>query len=224
MTTRMRQAAFDFNIDSSLPPSRKNLNTDNVYIALKPCTQDALCIGERVGPACRMVLGDIGRVKPPRFHVTLCGIGTFQSLPARFEEKIDCRMSGICGAPISLQFDRISGFNGNSIVLRGGPAGPVNILRRLIMTRLASFMHFVAQPKRIEPHLTVWYSDLDFPERRIQAIGWTAAEVLLVHSFHGHHILGSWPLTGPADIYDRLLADAGMPDLFDERPSRSDHT
>ena len=115
-----------------------------------------------------------------------------------------------------LQFDRISGFKGNSIVLRGGPARAVNILRRLIMTRLASLMHFVAQPKRIEPHLTVWYLELDFPERRIQAICWTAAGVVLVHSFHGHHILGRWPLTGPADIY-RLMATARTPDLFDER-------
>ena len=224
MTTRMRQAAFDFNIDSSLPRSRKNLNTDNVYIALKPCTQDALCIGERVGPACRMVLGDIGRVKPSRFHVTLCGIGTLRSLPARFDEAIERRMHGISAASIAMRFDRISDFGGNAVVLRGGPVEPVKILRRLIMKRLASSRRFASQSDVFEPHLTVWYSLLNFPERPIEPVCWTATEIVLVHSFHGHRILRRWPLTGPADIYDRLLADARMADLFDERPPRSDHT
>ena len=213
------QMAFDFIRDRRAAAFRKAWNTNNVYLALKPSMPDAISIDEQAERVCWQILGDTGRVKPTRFHVSLCSIGTFQSLPARFEEEVDCRMSGICGAPISLRFDRISDFGGGSIVLRGGPAGPVNILRHLIMTRLASFRHFVGQPKHIEPHVTVWYSELGFPERRIQAIFWTAAEVVLVHSFHGHRILGRWPLIGPADIYDRIVATAKTPDLFNEHHS-----
>jgi len=224
VTTRMRQTAFDFITDRPLPPYRKTPRTDKVYLAFKPRLLDAIWIDERMEPIGRKFSGDLSRVDPSRLHLTLYGIGWRQGLPPGFADEIDRHMNGICGAPIPIWFDRMSRFGGDSIVLRGGPYGPINILRQLMIQRLAPLWWIARkQGKSIQPHMTAFHSKLSFPDLAIEPICWTATEIVLVHSFHGHSILRRWPLTGPADIYDRLMADARMPDLFDERLSRSDH-
>lgn len=216
MTTRMRQATFDFITDRPLPPSRKTPRTDKVYLAFKPHLSEAIWIDNQMRLIGRKFAGDLNRVDPPRLHMTLYGIGWRQGLPSGFADEIDRHMSGICGAPIPIRFDRISRFGGDSIVLRGGPFGPINILRQLMVDRLAP-LWWVArrQGKSIEPHMTAFHSKLSFPELAIAPICWTAREIVLVHSFHGHRILRRWPLTGPPGIYDRLAATAKAPDLFD---------
>lgn len=148
--------------------------------------------------------------------MTLYSIGWRQGLPPGFADEIDRHMSGICGAPIPIWFDRMSRFGGDSIVLRGGPAVPINILRRLMIERLTPLWWIPrGQGKSIEPHMTAFHSKLDFPEQTIAPMRWTATEIVLVHSFHGHRILRRWPLVGPPGIYDQLAAAAKPADLFD---------
>jgi hypothetical protein len=53
------------------------------------------------------------------------------------------------------------------------------------------------------PHVTLLYDDQLVPATAVQAIGWTATELVLVHSLLGetrHIHLGRWPLSGAATV------------------------
>lgn len=216
MTLGMRQTAFAFLEDRPSSHPIKALRTNNVYLALKPPTSVANAIAARVAPCGAECFSSAKPVAPSRFHMSILGVGKYPDLPASIIAGIDKRLRGIRFAPIAMTFDRLSCFGGGAIVLRVVVAEAINGLRRLAIDSLSDFPWSRRNHRdAFEPHLTVFYSDKRFPERTIEPVCWTATEIVLIHNCRGHTVLGAWPLTAPANVYDLATTRKRPKDLFD---------
>ncbi|HMJ44641.1 MAG TPA: 2'-5' RNA ligase family protein, partial [Pseudolabrys sp.] len=101
--------------------------------------------------------------------------------------------------PFEVLFDR-------SVTFRGKPGNQPFVLtgddgldrlksfRRTIGVAMSSKgLRYLAK-KEFTPHITLLYAERNVEEHRIEPIGWTVNEFVLIHSMRGHVHLARWPL------------------------------
>ncbi len=175
--------------------------TDSLFFAVLP---DAPAIAriEALLPGLRSRHGLRGRaMEPERMHVTLHHLGNHAGLPQPLLEVAAGMAHGVAARPFTIAFDRVESFfkpRNAPLVLRGGDG----------IAEVAAFHETLAQAMRgaglgawvqprFTPHLTLMYDDRRVPLERIEPIGWTVREFVLVRSLLGqrtHQRLMRWPL------------------------------
>ncbi|HMR30903.1 MAG TPA: hypothetical protein PKA13_07185 [Geminicoccaceae bacterium] len=181
---------------SDFTPRAAPRDGGQVYFALLPDeAASARCIlGAR---DVQRQTGLRGRIREGSFHVSMHYIGPFAKLTEGLIGQVETAAAGVSAAPFEILFDRIRGFGGGAVGLAGpGHGGALGDL----FDRLGSALG--RRKASFEPHLTLFYIDRSMAgrpmaERRIEPIGWTVRDFVLVHSHHGLEAIGKWPLREP---------------------------
>ncbi|TAJ26609.1 MAG: hypothetical protein EPO67_18175, partial [Reyranella sp.] len=158
--------------------------TDRLFFAVLPDEETAAGIHERA-ERWRREHGLTGRLlRPEHFHVTLHVA----------EEKADLSLSGaiellaerastLAMPAFRVDFDRVLSFRNGAFVLSGDET---TIGLQVLHQRLGDALDPTPRPaRRFTPHLTLLRDGKHVEEHDVERIGWTAREVVLVHSLIG---------------------------------------
>ena len=136
-----------------------------------------------------------------RFHVTLCHLGDYVSLPSAIVAKAHDAANRVSAPAIDVTFDRALSFAGRErnrpFVLRNSEGAPaIQALQRELgkAMALAGLGKFV---RPYTPHMTLLYDTNDVAEQPIAPVTWRCSEFRLIHSMLGqtrHETLGAWQL------------------------------
>lgn len=169
--------------------------TDRLFLALLPDLETAMRLGDLAG---RLKIGHGLTGKPletEHFHVALCHIGDFAGLPPHLIDAVADRVASVAMPRFRVAFDRVGSFGGDAFVLSGDD-GTIGL--DILQQRLSDALDGSPQRARpFTPHLTLLRDRQRIPEQPIEPIGWTASEVVLVHSLLGktaHHQVARFPL------------------------------
>lgn len=192
-------------IDESPPPGAPVYDRNGrlvplkLFLGLKPPEAVAQQIEGR-GRDWRRGLRLQGYAMPaPRLHITLQVLGVYPGvLPAGVLEAVQAAMTRLDYPAFEVDLDHAQSFAGShAFVLHGGEHEAA--IRELgVRLGMALRSHGLHPQHSRKPHMTLVYDGShDVPDREVEAIHWTASEVLLVLSPQGlgrHDHLGSWPL------------------------------
>jgi RNA 2',3'-cyclic 3'-phosphodiesterase len=135
---------------------------------------------------------------PELLHVTLLKLFDLHHAPPDWLPRVITALHAFRGAPFPLAFDRIEARKAVTLRTRAplpeARAFQAALVRHLLEHRAP--LMFGTTP---EPHLTINYRDDRPGSRKIEPIGWTVDEILLVESVVGkttHIVHGRWPLAG----------------------------
>lgn len=161
--------------------------TDRLFFAVLPDAETAGQIAERTA-RWRSDHGLKGKaLKPEHFHVTLCHVADMESAPS--EAMIDAlaeRASVLSMPSFRVEFDRVMSFTNGAFVLSGDES---TIGLEVLQQRLSDALDPSPRPaRRFTPHLTLLRDQRRIAEQPVERIGWTAREVVLVHSLLGQTI------------------------------------
>ena len=102
--------------------------------------------------------------------------------------------------PFDVSFDRTMSFRGGPgsrpFVLAGGDGlVPLKLFRRCLAAAFVQRDGLKHLGRRdFTPHVTLLFDDRVVDEQPIGPIGWTARDLVLIHSMKGHQHLANWPL------------------------------
>jgi len=175
--------------------------TDRLFFAVRPDPETAAEIAERT-KRWRVEHGLTGRPLRPEhlhvtlFHVSLLSGGNATGTPsAELIEALAERASGVAMPAFRVEFDRIMSFRNGAFVLAGDESA---IGLEVLQQRLSDALDASPRPaRRFVPHVTLLRDNRHIAEQPIERIGWTAREVVLVHSLPGqatHRDLVRMPL------------------------------
>lgn len=158
--------------------------TDRLFFAILPDEDTAASIHRRA-ERWRREHGLTGRLlRPEHFHVTLhvaeemAGI----SLSGMIELLAE-RASTLAMPAFRVDFDRVLSFRNGAFVLSGEET---TIGLQVLHQRLGDALDPTPRPaRRFTPHLTLLRDGKQVEERDVEPVGWTAREVVLVHSLIG---------------------------------------
>ncbi len=170
--------------------------TDRLFFAVRPDEETAAQIVERA-QCWRAAHGLTGKpLEAEHLHVTLCHVGDAAGPPP--PELIDAlmaRAAGVAMPAFRVEFDRIMSFRNGAFVLCGDDSV---IGLEILQQRLSDALDASPRPaRRFVPHVTLLRDGRRVAEQPIERIGWTAREVVLVHSLLGqttHRHLAHVPL------------------------------
>ncbi len=158
--------------------------TDRLFFAILPDEKTAAAIAEHA-ERWRREHGLTGRLlRPEHFHVTLHVA----------EERTDVSLSGRIGLlaerastlampAFRIDFDRVLSFRNGAFVLSGDET---TIGLQVLHQRLGDLLDPTPRSaRRFTPHLTLLRDGKHVAEQDVEPIGWTAREVVLVHSLIG---------------------------------------
>lgn len=157
---------------------------DRLFFAVLPDGETAAQIAERT-ERWRAAHGLTGRpLKPEHLHVTLCQVGDLAAAPAA--DLIDTlveRAAGVAMPAFRAVFDRVMSFRNGAFVLCGDE-GMIGL--EVLQQRLSDALDATPRPaRRFTPHLTLLRDERRVDEQPVERIGWTAREIVLVHSLPG---------------------------------------
>lgn len=170
--------------------------TDRLFFAVRPDPATAGEIAERTR-LWRAEHGLTGRpLKPEHFHVTLFHVvDAVGTPPAELVEALAERAAAVAMPAFRAEFDRVLSFRNGAFVL-GGDDSVIGL--EILQQRLSDALDPSPRPaRRFVPHLTLLRDARRIDEKPIEAIGWMAREVVLVHSLLGqtsHRDLARIPL------------------------------
>jgi 2'-5' RNA ligase len=158
--------------------------TDRLFFAVLPDSETAAGIHEKA-ERWRREHGLTGRLlRPEHFHVTLhvaeemAGV----SLSGMIELLAE-RASTLAMPAFRIDFDRVLSFRNGAFVLSGEET---TIGLQVLHQRLGDALDPTPRPaRRFTPHLTLLRDGKHVAEHDVDRIGWTAREVVLVHSLLG---------------------------------------
>lgn len=158
--------------------------TDRLFFAVLPDAETAGQIAECT-TRWRADHGLQGKpLKPEHFHVTLCHVADMPGAPR--QDLIDAlaeRASMLSMPAFRVEFDRVMSFNNGAFVLSGDES---TIGLEVLQQRLSDALDPSPRPaRRFTPHLTLLRDQRRIAEQPVERIGWTAREVVLVHSLLG---------------------------------------
>jgi len=161
--------------------------TDRLFFAVRPDQETAAEIAERT-MRWRADHGLTGKpLKPEHLHVTLFHVGDNDAPPAA--DLIDAlaeRAAAVTMPAFRIEFDRVMSFSGGAFVL-GGDDRLIGL--HILQQRLSDALDASPGPaRRFEPHVTLLRDVRHIAEQPIEPIGWTAREIVLVHSLLGQTI------------------------------------
>lgn len=148
-------------------------------------------LGERLHPAGQHVRHD-------RLHLTLSITIDFTEYPHDVAGAMTAVGAEIAAAPQPILLDQLSGSN-KAIVLR--PSRMPRHLKRFEkrIEEAALARRVPLRRREFAPHVTMLYRAGRPFTRLTDPIGWTADELVLIHSEVGatrHYVVGRWPLAG----------------------------
>lgn len=161
--------------------------TDRLFFAVLPDAETAGRIAERTA-RWRTDHGLKGRpLKPEHFHVTLCHVADMPEAPSdAVIEALAERASVLSMPAFRVEFDRVMSFNNGAFVLSGDES---TIGLEVLQQRLSDALDPSPRPaRRFVPHVTLLRDQRRIAEQPVERIGWTAREVVLVHSLLGQAI------------------------------------
>ena len=138
-----------------------------------------------------------------RLHVTTNLFGKSLDRPNCLIEDLKAALSEVRFMPFWMGFDWVCSFGARDKrprVLASGDIGKFQHFRRSVRGTLADAGIKDFLPSKIDPHVTMFYDRRAAPSVRIDTIGWTVREFVLVDSWVGltrHEILGRWVLNDP---------------------------
>jgi 2'-5' RNA ligase len=193
---------------SSFPGFEDAKPTDRLFLALLPPPEVALEIAGLAGRL-RADHGLRGRpLEAGRFHITLNHLGDYAGLRPDIVRQASGAAQAVAAiaAPFNLAFNRAESFAsrpGNRPLVLRGEDGLADLMafQQTLGTELKKTSLGLWAKGAYTPHVTLLYDDQLVPATAVQAIGWTATELVLVHSLLGetrHIHLGRWPLSGAA--------------------------
>ena len=158
--------------------------TDRLFFAVLPDAETAGQIAERTA-RWRTDHGLKGKpLKPEHFHIKLCNAADLPEAPR--QDLIDAlaeRASALSMPAFRVEFDRVMSFNNGAFVLSGDES---TIGLEVLQQRLSDALDPSPRPaRRFTPHLTLLRDQRRIAEQPVERIGWTAREVVLVHSLLG---------------------------------------
>ncbi|MGQ0585104.1 MAG: 2'-5' RNA ligase family protein [Reyranella sp.] len=158
--------------------------TDRLFFAVLPDAETAGQIAERTA-RWRTDHGLRGKpLKPEHFHVTLYHVADMLEAPRL--DLIDAlaeRASTLSMPAFRVEFDRVMSFNNGAFVLSGDES---TIGLEVLQQRLSDALDPSPRPaRRFVPHVTLLRDQRRIAEQPVERIGWTAREVVLVHSLLG---------------------------------------
>ena len=170
--------------------------TDRLIFAVLPDAETAGQIAERTARWRR----DHGLRGKPRkaeqLHIKLCHVDDLAGAPS--EAAIDAlaeRASALSMPAFRVEFDRVLSFSNGAFVLSGDES---TIGLEVLQQRLSDALDPSPRPaRRFVPHVTLLRDQRRIAEQPVERIGWTAREVVLVHSLQGqttHRHLARLPL------------------------------
>lgn len=192
---------------SSFPGFEEAKPTDRLFLALFPPSGTSLEIAALAG-SLRADHALRGRpLEAARFHVTLNHLGDYAGLPPEVIRQAGAAAQAAARrvAPFEVAFNRAESFasapRNRPLVLRGD-GGLVDLVafQEALGVELAKAGLGQWARGSYTPHITLLYDDQLLPPTPVQAVCWTAAELVLVHSLLGetrHVHLARWPLSGP---------------------------
>lgn len=171
------------------PMAAQRQATDRLFFAVRPDPETAAEIAERT-KLWRVEHGLTGRpLKPEHLHVTLFHVSLFSggdatgTPSAELIEALAERASGVAMPAFRVEFDRIMSFRNGAFVLAGDESA---IGLEVLQQRLSDALDASPRPaRRFVPHVTLLRDNRHIAEQPIERIGWTAREVVLVHSLPG---------------------------------------
>ncbi|MBX9945455.1 MAG: 2'-5' RNA ligase family protein [Reyranella sp.] len=161
--------------------------SDRLFFAVRPDEETAGRIVERA-ERWRVDHGLTGRpLRPEHLHVTLCHVGDAAGPPpAELIEALAERAAAVPMPAFRVEFDRVMSFRNGAFVLCGDESV---IGLEVLQQRLSDALDASPRPaRRFVPHLTLLRDERRVAEQPIERIGWTAREVVLVHSLLGRTI------------------------------------
>jgi 2'-5' RNA ligase len=168
---------------AGLRPARL-ASTDRLFFAVLPDEETAAGIHERA-ERWRREHGLTGRLlRPDHFHVTLHVAEQEANISlSGMIELLAERASTLAMPSFRIDFDRVLSFKNGAFVLSGDET---TIGLQVLHQRLGDALDPTPRPaRRFTPHLTLLRDGKHIEERDVEPIGWTAREVVLVHSLIG---------------------------------------
>ncbi|UYN93222.1 MAG: 2'-5' RNA ligase family protein [Enhydrobacter sp.] len=173
----------------------RSVPTDRLFFAVLPDPDTAARIAE-LARRLRTRHGLTGApILPEHLHVTLLHVGDGIGLPPGLVATAIERTEAVAMPRFRAEFDRVMSFKGGPLVLAGDDSV---IGLEILHQRLSdAFDARPRQARRFKPHLTLLRDRQRLAETAIEPIGWTASELVLVHSMLGlatHRHLARFPL------------------------------
>lgn len=193
------QAAFTFMHGLSTQHRRPHQILDRIYFALKPPEEIQSEISRRIASVVSSLDFAVNLTPPDRHHISLVGTGAHNGFRQAFADRLCTCAATVVASPVPICFDRVGRFNGDAIVFYSDTDLPAaqSLYRAIKDAARHEPLVGLHGPRKIEPHMTIFYTQAPFAGAIIEPIRWLATEFVLVHSHDSHHkILGRWPLTG----------------------------
>jgi 2'-5' RNA ligase len=129
-------------------------------------------------------------------HVTLISLYDLHYAPPEWLTATIAALDGFAAPPFPLAFDRIE--NRKAVTLRTRePLAAARAFQKALVNHLLREKAPIMDGTTPEPHITINYRGDRLNAQRMQPIGWTVDEILLVESVVGkttHVEHGRWPL------------------------------
>jgi len=137
---------------------------------------------------------------PELMHVTLLSLFDVHYAPPEWLPAVQAALDGFVGQAFPLHFDRIE--NRKAVTLRTrDPLPEARAFQAALVRHLLEHKAPMMLGTTPEPHLTINYRGDRLRAAKMETIGWTVAEILLVESIVGkatHVEHGRWTLRSDA--------------------------
>jgi 2'-5' RNA ligase len=143
-------------------------------------------------------------IQPEHLHVTLFHLGDWAVLPDEIVKLASKSAAEAGAAPFDVAFHKVGSFpnrTGIYPLVLTGDAGQWSALHGALAAALKRNGLGGATQGEFEPHVTLVYDGKRIKSAKIEPVGWTVRDFVLVHSRLGrttHVHLGRWPLEGRA--------------------------
>jgi 2'-5' RNA ligase len=167
-----------------VPAKARPPATDRLFFAVLPDADTAAQIAENAA-RWRADHGLRGKpLKAEHLHVTLCHVGDYDEAPTpEFMGALAERAATLVMPAFRAEFDHVMSFKNGAFVLTGDES---TIGLEILQQRLSDALDPTPRPaRRFTPHLTLLRDGRHVAEQAVERIGWTAREVVLVHSLLG---------------------------------------
>jgi 2'-5' RNA ligase len=141
-----------------------------------------------------------------RLHMTLFMLGDFYAVPHDLLARVEAALSAEALPACRIVLDTLTGGAGAALLAPSETLSGLRHLQSRLALRLGREGIAAAPGWRFSPHLTLLYDHGYSGHCPIDAIGWTAGELVLVESHIGqsrHVVRAAWPLGGEAGLSRR---------------------
>ena len=187
-------------MSSSVLTSPPRSKANRLFFALLPDAEAGARLG-LLAEGLKRAHGFTGRlIRREHLHVSLIYLGSWDEMPDRVIQRACAGAEQVAALPFRVTFDRAASFQGREgnypFVLLSDDQ-PLWALRGSLAAALTREKLGTLVRGSFAPHMTLLYDRRIAEEGPIMPIGWTAREIVLVHSLFGrnaYNALARWRL------------------------------